>query len=421
MKIKKEIGLFLLILLIIPCVYCLELKLYKNTYAPRETLQAEINGNFLSLKPENILVYEQGKVHSEPNVFGLTKQNGIYYFYATLPNKEGNFSLRIENAEYIDAGVVSKNTIEKKFIIKKTNESYLSVFPGFIFTNKDFEVKVKSINSGQQINLNFDTVNKNLSLLEEVEETVKISISDTSLDEAYLNLGKYSIPVFMDREDTGSSNLIKRMAFSIKNLNGTVYAGKSYFFTIFIENTGEANLTNISLSNSLGAVVTPSSIAFLQTSSSIPVNITIKVPENKKNNLSGDIQGSFENSFLTIPVFFYITENQSSVNVGVNNSNSLSCKNIGQVCTSTQECTGQITPGFEGPCCIGACEEKETSSSTWIYGVVLLAIVLAILYYVYWKSKKRKLESPQDILRKRSDNFRKRIRGDEVSGELDTV
>ena len=42
-------------------------------------------------------------------------QNNIYYFYAILPNREGNFTLRIKDALYSTAGELKTDEIIKNY------------------------------------------------------------------------------------------------------------------------------------------------------------------------------------------------------------------------------------------------------------------------------------------------------------------
>ena len=116
-KNKLFLIILLLIFLITPSILALEIKLSGDSYQPGETLQAEITGNFVSLKLENVLVYKEGIPRSNPVISDLTYQDGIYYFYALLPKQEGNFSLRIEDSQYFEQENLKSDTIIKNFII----------------------------------------------------------------------------------------------------------------------------------------------------------------------------------------------------------------------------------------------------------------------------------------------------------------
>lgn len=193
---KKVLLIILLALLTIHLIPAVEIKLSKAEYNPQETLQAEITGNFISLSLENILIYEQNTPRSQPVISDLIKQGDIYYFYAILPNQQGNFSFKIENAEYGEAGQIKKDTINKEFKIEKKNISSLQINPGFILTSDDFSIKVKALNSNQEITATFNQQSQNLSLVEDIQKIISFQIPD--LNGKYdLKINTYAIPVFI--------------------------------------------------------------------------------------------------------------------------------------------------------------------------------------------------------------------------------
>lgn len=397
---KKELALFVILLIFLPFISALEVKLSKSVYSPRETLQAEISGNFLSLKSENLMIYKQGKVHSEPVLQGLTNQDRIYYFYAILPNEQGNYSLKIENAEYIESGNYKSDPITIDFLINKTNESSLSINPGFIFTNKDFSLKVKALDKNQNIIIKFENQSFNKTLYEESEETISFSIKNIPTKTSSITLGKYSIPVFIVNDLTNSNtpDSISKLDFSIKNITAVISPNKTYFFTFYIENNGQKNLANITLNNTINLILLPYKIDIINIQEKKQINMTVFIPENQKKNISGNISLGYSNSSIALPVFFEITNNSSKVTLpGINSTNSLSCKNIGKICLTDEECKGQLTPSLEGTCCIGECQKKKQSSSNWIYGIILLIIVIAIAGFILWKYKQKKNLRPKSI------------------------
>ncbi len=395
--IKKEFALFLLILIILPTISCLDVKLSKDSYQPRETLQAEINGNFISLKSENILIYKDNKVHSEPVLSGFTNQNHVYYFYALLPNEEGNYSLRIENSEYILSGEIKKDRIIKNFSIIKTNQSSLSINPGFIFTNKDFSIKIKALNENQNIPISFENYSSNISIREESEEEIKFSIAGIPTKNSAVKLGNYIIPVFIVNNITeNNTGLISQLYFSAESINAIVFANKTYMFNFYIENTGQTNLTNISLTTDLNAAPSPNRFELINTQEKKQVNFTIFIPSDKKN-ITGKITASFGNKSEYLPISLEVTENKSKALIPMNTSGSLSCTKIGKICLSDEECNGQLTPSLEGACCIGTCKKKPSSSNNWIYGTAALILVIIIIVIVLIKYKQRQNLKPKSI------------------------
>jgi hypothetical protein len=217
--------LSLFLFLIIPVISAVEIKLSKTSYQPQETLQAEITGSFISLSLENILIYEQNTPRSQPVVSDLIKQGEIYYFYAILPNQQGNFSLKIENAEYSEAGQLKTNTINKEFKIEKTNISSLQINPGFILTSSDFSIKIKALNSNQGITAIFNQQPQNLSLVEDIQKIISFSISD--LKGKYdLKINTYTIPVFIIEKKIINSTLVNQTNQTSTQTNQTIHETK---------------------------------------------------------------------------------------------------------------------------------------------------------------------------------------------------
>ena len=179
------------------------ISLSKENYQPKETLQAEISGNFISLIPENILIYEEGIPRPTPVIYELTKQKDKYYYYAILPDKEGNFSLKIQNAEYTDIGEIKTEDIVKDFIIKKTDQIFLAITPGFIIANKTFSIKIQSPYKSLDIITSIEATGetKNYSLREYIEETLDFSVAEINTSQTNLKIiydsFEYSIPIFV--------------------------------------------------------------------------------------------------------------------------------------------------------------------------------------------------------------------------------
>lgn len=209
-RLRKEtlVSLLLVLLLLIPNILAVNIELSKTSYQPQETLQAEITGNFISLTSANILIYKQDAVHSTPVISDLTKQGDIYYFYAILPNQEGNFSLKIENSQYTESGQTKTDIIIQDFIIKKTNESALSINLGFIIASEDFSIKVKSLNNNQDVSAELESTQetKNISLIQDSEKTLSFSISATESIKTNLKINDYNIPVFIIEKTQPSTN-----------------------------------------------------------------------------------------------------------------------------------------------------------------------------------------------------------------------
>ncbi len=414
---KKELLILLAFLIIVPMISAVDISLSKNDYSPRETLQAQISGNFLSLRPENVFIYNKGKVHSEPVISGLTRQNNKYYYYAILPNQEGNFSLKIENARYTTSGNFTTETLSKDFTIKKVNTTYLSINPGFVVTNNDFSVKVRSLSGNSNVKAEFNSESKDISLVEDLEETVEFSLNNiTSYSE--LKIGSYTIPIFITQKTQAEKTSIN---FLPSQINGTIIANKEYFFKLIIENIGESNLTNIKLNSNLNAKIEPVIINSLAINEKVVINVTIP---SFKANLNGNIIADANGNYFYLPIYLITTTNQSEVKInGTSITESLSCTDLGKICLSNEICDAETTSSLEGSCCLGQCIQQKSDSLYTYIGFGLIVLILIGIYLLYVRSKKKQLKSTDDILKEKSDKFDKRMIGkdDEVRGRLDRI
>jgi len=340
-------SLVILSLLLISTISAVEIKLSKNSYQPMETLQVEITGNFIdSLSKSNVLLYKEGIPHSTPAISDLTKYEDINYFYAILPNQEGNFSLKIENVRYVDAGTQKTETIEKKFIIKKGNQSALQINPGFVNTGQDFSIDVTNLYGNDKILASFNKETKNLSIIPDSKKIITFSIKNITSGKQELTINGYKIPVFIIGKPIINT--------SINQTNQT-----------------NQNKTNTTLIN--------------QTNQTQPkINITNKT----------DIQ---------------IEE--------------MHCSDFGYLCEDGEKCDSGTKSSLEGPCCLGTCVKPKETSYSWIFGVLLIIVVLGVVGYSYFKVKNRRPPTSEDILKKRSNQFEGRMSGDnkEVNGKLDSI
>ena len=413
---KKELILSILILLLLPSIIsAVEIALTKDSYQPGETLQAEFKGNFISLKSENIIVYKNNRARYIPVVSDFTKQKETSYYYAILPYEEGNYSLRVENSLYTEAGQEKSGILIKNFTIKKTNQTALSVNLGFVIASKDFSIKVKSVNGNPTVvsRLELTGETKNFSLVEDVEKTLKFSIPATNSTQTSLKINYYNIPVFIIQSSNNNITPtdLPQLEFSPPSLTGKVKPGNTYFFKVILKNSANQSLSNINLENNLNLTIEPKSIKDLDGLSYSVINITIPVSSDLKGELSGKITAEIENKILTLPVNFEITKNESDINLtGTTIAENLSCSSMGKICDfSKEECIGKTTKSLEGPCCIGECIAPKESNPKLLIGIIILIIVFALVAWVFLKSRKKSLKSPEDMLREKSRKFQERM------------
>ncbi|MFA5856201.1 MAG: hypothetical protein WC867_02515 [Candidatus Pacearchaeota archaeon] len=431
MKKKSLIFTTLILLIFISKISAIDIVLPKENYFIGETMQGEINGYFVSLKPENIQVYYGDKVHSEALINGLTKQDRKYYFYFLLPYNEGNYSIRINDAEYIEKGKLINKVVIKNFTIVSTNETILSVNPGFVLTSNDFVLKLKSINGDMELNGNFLATgeNNNILLMEEIEESMKFSITKANARVSSVKIGNYNIPVFLLKNINNniSYNLSNYLDFEPIELVGTILSEKDYTFNILLENTGNTNLSDIVLTSSFNSILTPNKIDELNVGESTYFNITINIEKNK-NILLGDIFATVDEESFNLPVYLNISLNESIIEDNPPIISKNSClEQSGIICLENEECDGEVLQSLEGNCCKGSCikQEVKQDSSRWVYlGLLLIVLTLITIYYFFKKSReKQKTQTTDEVYSEKSSKYRKRMlnEGDEVKGRLDKV
>jgi hypothetical protein len=200
---KRVALIFVLTLLVMSMVSAtLEITLDKTEFNQGELLQAEIVGEFIdTFELENIAIYEGNEVHPVPLASSdLLKLENKYLYYAVLPSKVGNYSIKIEDTEYYIGQETTDETLIQDITISATLDSYLSASRGFIVATEDFDIKVKSLNGVQDVTASFGASGE--SFTREIgynqERTFKFSISEiTEYTESSLEIGGLSIPVYV--------------------------------------------------------------------------------------------------------------------------------------------------------------------------------------------------------------------------------
>ncbi len=421
MFMKKAV--ILSVLFMMPLILSLQVDLSKDVYYPGETLQAEITGDFVSLKGENVLLYREGVPRSQPVISDLVKRNNVYHFYALLPNQVGNFSLVIEGAEYFEEGALKDDDFSKEFVIEKKdgNKTILSLNPGFVEMSEDFFIKVKSLNKNSEVSAEFKTGNetrvKTLSLIAYAEKKLEFSAAGVKEDGEVI-IGDYKVPVFFIKKGDGFADEKSELVFFPSSLEGSVVAGKDYIFNLVLINIGENDLKGIELSVENGKVI-PNDFD-LNVGGRIEVNVSISIPKKIKGNFSDVVTAKYSDREVKVPVKFEITKKNINL-TGTSTSESLSCSvQSGFICSEEEECVGEISPSLEGNCCKGNCVVVNEGGYGFYIGIILLVIIISIAGFLVWRARKKgKLKSPKDILKERVERGRERMEpSSEVSGSL---
>jgi len=425
---KKSVILLLTILLI-PSILAIDISTSKEAYQPQELFQAQITGNFLKITNNNVFIYRDGKVHPEPTIKGLTKQNNIYYFYSILPNEPGNYSFRIEGTQYLERGIVKSEDIITPINILLEDESDLYINPGFIIAQDDFSIKVKSLFGNTDLTAIFEPTGeeKQITLIEQVEETLNFKLPLLGPGQTKVTINDYEIPIFLIKNVELPNN---NLEFIPHIIEGTITPNNDYHFSILIRNPTNRNLENIAFASDLTTNFNPSTIELLEPNQTTFINLTITI-DQVEDNLNGQITATSGEDNFYLPIAFIITSNETEVEVNDATDlptdpstppSTLSCSQLGSICFSDQMCEGDSVESLEGSCCIGLCVEKSGSSTTTYIGIILIVVLIILIIYIFLKARSRKkLKSAEEILKEKQGKYKKRLQGKKVDGKLDSV
>jgi len=413
----KKLVLILLFLLLMNLASAVEIKLSKEIYAPEETLQAEIYGNFIDgLDVDNIFFYRERNI---PVDYDLLKTEEKYFLYAILPPKQGNYTIKIKNTRYETDTGVSTEEIIKEFQIQQTNETVLTINPGFIVARDDFYIKITT-NKNAEIEAEFLGEKQSVSLIQGREKKIYFSVSEIkNYTESNIKIKDYDIPVFIFPER--SDVIIKetgKFRFSPLEINAVILEDDIYFFKVLLMNLKDTNIKDIIFSSNasedLNIEIIPSSFSELAAGEKKSINLTL-APE-KKGIFYGTILASSGTLSAELKLNIESTENKSKISYegpGYEES----CSDLGgSICTLTERCDGTSIFTEDGYCCQGNCIAEKEKKSNWIYGLIIIIAVIGglILLAVYTKKKQKK---SVDILKQKESSYQERMSG-EVSGEL---
>lgn len=422
---KSLMWVLTLVILLLPAVLAIETTI-KEKYQPGETLIAEISGNFIdNLKASDILFYA-GRAFT-PLIDDLFKMQGKYYLYALLPYEERNYTLIIKNAHYFEGEQEKKEDLKFNFLVEG-EPALFTVNPGFVITNKDFNIKVKSNFKTIDLQAEFLNSTKQISLGEGKTKTLSFSVSGINkfiLTSLILTAEdtKYEIPVAIFPAETLLVTK-QELRFSKSYLNFTVLKNQEFDFPLALINTGQENITDIELQYSeLENIITikPESIN-IEANSMKELKVTINSQE--EGFRKGKIRAVSENYASEVLLSITTTISEEQFQEFVQESELIeeeTCAEMnGDFCEDDEECGGITKLDIDGKlCCLGTCEKEEKGSGKTIALVIIIILLLVIIFFVYKKLKVKK-KSHKEILKEKSKSYEERFepKPEEVRGSL---
>jgi len=403
---KKSISIiFLLTFLCLPLISA-DIVINQN-YNQGETIIAKVSQNFISpITNDNVFFYNgHVRVPMEYNIFKLGDD---YYLYAlTVGKSAGNYSVSIQNVQYMRGGQVTTDNIAANFSITNTTADF-SVTPGFIYTSGDFSLQVQNLqdkelsviantgtndSSARQISISSDSTS---STPLKSGETKKINFAvgggnpELRTIELKTDNLTYEIPVYIfsssEVNQTESSSFEIDPPSLIISIPTNVITKKS--FSLY--NLGDTDLNNISLSlsDSLNSSVNLSQYQIKSLSSKSGVQIDLSFFSSTEKNVQGSFTVTSGNVSMFSSIFLAFITNYTVSNESVLTK---TCAELsGNVCTQTQQCDKEPVYATDNVCCLGTCNEIPKSNSGTIIGIIILVVVIAAFIFFYMRYKKAK-------------------------------
>ncbi len=425
--------LFLLIL--IPLVSTAPSINFQNEeIQPGETILGTIStlGEFTSsITTQDISFFEGRRPTSfEYEIF---QYNGTYYFYI-YANREGNYSIKIENVLYKEEDLLASIDLEKTFTIKENpeiiqeeiNESgnitfqnksitkIIQIKPGVLFTSQT--PKVKLINKGSsEIELEYGDE----KIILEPSETKEINPPITGSFQ-FFNFSTYknfAVPIIY----LSGINQSFEKETSIKTdktlIHINLITNREQIENLTLFNFADENITSIEISEDL-EILKIEGLSEINAKTDEIINLTFNSIKAgyEEGTILIEWEEAEETKNITIQVIAYILSNvtnESEFEI----SGETCAEKSGRFCSSKEYCEGNSTFTSDNPhyCCLGNCKVPEVPKKQKNYGWVIGIIIFVGLgiggYFIYKKYKKTKPQKPEEKLKETEKSYEKRIKG----------
>lgn len=302
-----------------------------DQYFSEESVLIKVSGNILTpITKEKIALY-RGEARSAAEI-NIEKINEYYYISFDLKNKvSGNYSLRMEDFEY----VLSNKNIKEDLIIKFEVLDLVAPFsisPRVLITSKNFTIYLKNLEPFSDT-INIETTNKEKIKIKKSEYNLRsgeginvpfeiVLDGESSLEEITFSMGNYSQKsiIKIEKFEEADEEEDKEIAFEKESvsLNLSTNVQKTYYTNL--KNIGETTVTNITLevSKELKDFVTLSTekINKLEKNESIKIEIYVNT-SNESDKFNGYILANDDSK-----IYEYLYINLEIIPGYIPNSNS---------------------------------------------------------------------------------------------------
>ena len=403
----KPIVVLFLIFLILPIISAIEFDV-KEEFSQGETLMAKVSGNFLQpLQKENVFFY---RAHVKiPLEYDIKKLDNEYYIYALLSGKQkNNYSISLEGIKYMKGSEIIEEDIKRNFTINNQTADF-SIKPGFANTNI-FSIEVWNLQD-KEITIEIKTKEDTNSSGEEYQSPINLKSGqkqeiDFFFEEPMFQIIElstedliYNIPADIPTLEIPEQEIFM---FEPKEFPVSSNTSTETKRTIYIHNTGDEPLTDItiSLSNLLENYVTLSKEAINKIAPGSNVPIELIFFSEEEFEIQGHIKARQGDKIIYSEISVIFLDNYVPPEEPQQESTIQTCAEKGYpICSNNEVCNSEeIIRAKDGICCVGTCQEKETSSAGVIIGVLILIVITGFLIW-FFKTKYKGAKNPINLLK----------------------
>ncbi|MDO8508446.1 MAG: hypothetical protein Q7S27_02055 [Nanoarchaeota archaeon] len=376
----------------------------KSNYERGETIIAKISGEILETLNNDQVEFKRWHI-SVPIIYDLKKIGQDYYFWASAPTSENNYSLTIKGITTRVDGKIEEIDFMHNFSISGNLTDY-SVEPGIISTGKDFEINVQ-LNEDFSKEINIDFPEQRTFTLKPGKNIVKFSLSSINKSEfRKINVGKYSIPVNLIFSEKNSSTLNQSERINIRfepsSIVSTVLFGDKVIYPFKIVNFGDESIDNLIIEYNNSLFILSGNNFSIEKQETLELNLTLSngIAESLKiKGIDEKIKIVYQGNEVEMPIVIRFTENKNETNTPyLTGEKSYYCSELnGLVCSAGEQCEGEIKTSIDGTCCVGKCIIPKEGKS-WISYLIAIGILLILIYLFI---RYRKVKS--------GDAFKKRV------------